>query len=362
MSSKEMPIPPKEQDSFAPDHPVEDKNPRFMDASVYTVIVKNDEILQINSHTQEETVPSSISKEAKRILKAKKESCIYIGNIIWERYSYRYEKNDRIIITDNQKTNQELQQSMLISLFLFVLFESLAYGISHLIASWIIKPVEITFKKQKQFIADASHELKTPLAVIMASADALENDKNKKWLKNIQSESERMNQLIKDLLDLAKLENEEVIILQEKQDISKLVEKAVVPFESLAFEKNIKLDYEIQEKIEWLCNASEIKQLIAILMDNAIKHSIENGQITVTVKKEKEELKIEVINEGEPIPKEEEGKIFERFYRIDKARNRKENRYGLGLAIAKNIVLRHKGEIKAHSKDGKTTFKVKLKK
>ena len=338
-----------------------DEPKRFMDVTMYTVILNHSDISHIISHTRDENVPSEIEVEASKILKQNSIDKIHIGNLFLERYSYRYEKDSQIIILDHLDVNHLLRRNFLFSFLIFLIFEVFSFFISTIISKWIIEPVEVSFRKQKQFIADASHELKTPLSVIMASADALENDGNQKWLANIQSEANRMSHLIKSLLDLAKLENEDISVSFENQNLSKVIELAILPFESLAFEKNVILNYDLGEDISFSCQVDEIKQLVAILMDNAVKHSRENGTISVFLKQKKDNILFQVINMGDEIPKGEEEKIFERFYRIDKARNRNENRYGLGLAIAKSIVLRHHGEIRAYSHDEITTFEVLFK-
>ena len=230
------------------------------------------------------------------------------------------------------------------------------------LTNWAIKPALEALDNQKQFVADASHELKTPIAVIMANSEALENEPNeKKWLNNIKSEAERMNDLISDLLDMARLENSNNKEIYQTENLSKLVEMSILTFESLIYEKNIKLDYVIDENISLNCNGSQIKQLVAILIDNAINHSdLKNGEIDIILKKEKINIILEVKNKGKEIPKEEREKIFERFYRADESRNRNSNRYGLGLAIAKNIVLNHNGKISVDYLSGYTVFKVVL--
>ena len=197
----------------------------------------------------------------------------------------------------------------------------------------------------------------------MASAESVQvEEKEQKWLNNIKSESERMNKLISSLLDLAKIENEVATKPKEVANLSKLVEMSILSFESLAYEKEVELTYEIEKELTIQCNGEEIKELMSILLDNAIKHSTKKGKINVELKADKNHILLKVTNKGNPIPPGEEEKIFERFYRVDKARNRKENRYGLGLAIAKGIVDNHHGKISASSKDDYTTFTVMLKK
>ena len=328
---------------------------RFMDADIYTVLYSNTDIIAIISHTTEDEVSDEIEDVANNIINGEKEK--YIGFLYTSKYSFN-KSNNSIIIIDNAETNKELLTTLKLSFLLLIIIEIISYIISTKLSLWIIKPVEETFDKQKQFIADASHELKTPLAVIMASADTLEKDNNKKWIKNIQNESERMNKLITNLLDLSKVENNNI---KENVNLSKLVEKSLLTLESLMFEKNIKLNYKIDENIEFECNSDEMKQLMGILMDNAIKHSHENGNVTVNLTKDKDII-LEVKNKGDKIPEGEEEKIFERFYRVDKARNRDDNRYGLGLAIAKSIVTKHNGEITANSSKEYTTFRIVFKK
>ncbi len=363
MNEKNDFTPPKsvdEKETISVNKDDDNRPKRFMDVDIYTIILQDNQISQIISHTKEETTPNEIKKEALKILQSKKKDSLEIGNLYFRKYSYRYQSN-QIILIDNQEVNETLRLNLFLSIIAFIVFETIFYVLSQSISKWIIQPVEESFSKQKQFIADASHELKTPLSVIMASAEAMESDKDKKWLRNIQNESNRMNDLIKELLDLAKLENENRKVILEEHNLSKLVEMAVLPLESLIYEKNILFDYHIEENITFSCQTSEIKQLVTILMDNAIKHCKNNGHINLELKQEKSVVILLVKNEGTPIPMGEEEKIFERFYRADKARNRNENRYGLGLAIAKKIVEKHHGKIKAYSRDGYTSFEVILK-
>ena len=166
-----------------------------------------------------------------------------------------------------------------------------------------------------------------------------------------------MGKLVKDLLDLAKLENSKELELK-KENLSNILESTILTFESLFYEKNIKLEYDIEKNIYFNCNQDLIKELFGILIDNAINHTKENNKVIVNLITNNKEIILKVKNEGSRIAKEDEEKIFERFYRKDESRNRNNNRYGLGLSIAKNIVEKHKGIISATTKDNYTIFKI----
>lgn len=341
---------------------VENRNIKFMDSVIYTVLLDdNDNILDVINHSNNGVSNEKISELSIKILKDKKIKTRYIGCLYLSDYSYSYLKGDTLVIFDNSKIKKPLQLSLEMSILIFSILELLIIIGSKYLTAWLIKPVKESFDKQKQFIADASHELKTPLSVIVASSEAIDVDeKNSKWLKNIEYETNRMNLLISKLLSLAKSEQRKKVRLFNN-NLSKIVELSLLTFEGRAYEKDIKFNYDIEDNIFMLMNEDSIKELVEILLDNAIKHSKKKGTINLSLKKDGQIILL-VKNEGEAIPKGEEEKIFERFYRVDKARSRKDNRYGLGLAIAKNIVLLHKGKIKASSMDGITTFQVTFKK
>lgn len=341
---------------------VENRNIKFMDSVIYTVLLDdNDNILDVINHSNNGVSNEKISELSIKILKDKKIKTRYIGCLYLSDYSYSYLKGDTLVIFDNSKIKKSLQLSLEMSILIFSILELLIIIGSKYLTAWLIKPVKESFDKHKQFIADASHELKTPLSVIVASSEAIDIDeKNSKWLKNIEYETNRMNLLISKLLSLAKSEQRKKVRLFNN-NLSKIVELSLLTFEGRAYEKDIKFNYDIEDNIFMLMDEDSIKELVEILLDNAIKHSKKKGTINLSLKKD-EQIILLVENEGEAIPKGEEEKIFKRFYRVDKARSGKDNRYGLGLAIAKNIVLLHKGKIKASSMDGITTFQVKFKK
>ena len=345
-----------ENDRQAPGMPV------FMDAVVYTVKYNtSNKVTEVINHTDNNVSEEKIIQIAENILESSNtKQGRRIGNLYLDQYSYAFQAPNTLTIVDNTSAKAKLESLLKTSILIFVLIEIIIIILTVEITRWIIKPVIESFNRQKQFVADASHELKTPIAVIMANAEALEKEpEEKKWLNNIKSEADRMNELVTSLLDLAKLEEGKEV--QQEENLSKIVEMSVLTFESLMYENKIELEYDIQKDINIKCNSSQIKQLVVILIDNAIKHSETNGKISIALKKQKNDTVLTVSNRGKEIPKEIREKIFERFYRADESRNRDTNRYGLGLAIAKNIVENHNGKISVESEKGITTFKVVLK-
>ncbi|MCI6693923.1 MAG: HAMP domain-containing histidine kinase [Clostridium sp.] len=226
-----------------------------------------------------------------------------------------------------------------------------------------IKPIKESFEKQKEFIANASHELKTPLTIIRTNTSLVLSNSSEtvgsqsKWLNYINNQIERMSKLIDEMLSLAKLDTgkelEEFIVF----DISKLINNVLLTFEAVLFENNIELSSNIEEDITIKGDRESIKKVFIILLDNAIKYTNKNGKIDVELNKDKNKIKLKIKNTGEGIKKEDLDKIFERFYRLDTSRARDTGGYGLGLSIAKSIVESHNGKIYAESNIGKdTTF------
>ena len=330
----------------------ESKNDRYIEG-VYRVDVNNN-----TASSKIDNVTDEIKKYAIEVSNRKFDEG-YIGD-----YIYKVRKigmnGKEITLIESKNTIKGLKITISISIIIGFLGIIIIYVIAKKISKTIVKPVEESFEKQKQFISDASHELKTPLAVIEANADVLQDKVGEnKWITYIQNEVQSMNKLVNDLLVLARMEKTNTSNNQ-KFDLSKEVQMSVSVFESIIYEKKIKLETNIDEGIEFIGDKEDIKHIISILLDNSIKHTKENNKIIVNLLKEKNNIKIEVKNQGEPIPEEEREKIFERFYRIDKARSRSEKRYGLGLSIAKGIVEKYKGSICANSKDGFTSFIVKI--
>ena len=222
----------------------------------------------------------------------------------------------------------------------------------------IIRPLEENDRQQKQFISDASHELKTPVAVIGANAELLSRELGEnEWLGNIQYENERMGGLVKQLLDLSRAENTETPM--ETVDLSRIVTGEALAFESLAFEQGKTIASDVAERIHVMGNEPQLAQLVSVLLDNAVRHSLGN-EILLSLKQEGHMAELFVENEGEEIPEEKRAHLFDRFYRIDEAREGEGQHYGLGLSIAKAVALKHGGSIRADSKDGRIRFTVML--
>ena len=330
----------------------------YLDFTIYTIILdENGNYKELVNHTDNDQVDENYVKDKVNAIIKKHNRNLYVGNLFVDKYSYVFTQNNTLIIMDNTNTNKILINQLGISLSIFVLSEILIFIVTSLITKWIINPVEKSFEKQKIFVADASHELKTPLSVMIASAEAYFSDKDDKWVYNMKNESERMIKLVTELLDLAKTEREQDIIMGEN-NLSEIIECSVLTYESLFYEKKINFKYNIEHNIKMSCNSDYIKELMSILIDNSMKHCSVNGIVIVNLNKKNKQIILEVKNTGLPIKKGDEEKIFERFYKVDSSRNRNSNNYGLGLSIAKNIVEKHNGKITAHSSNGFTTFRV----
>lgn len=257
----------------------------------------------------------------------------------------------------------------LIYTFLAVALVMLAviYITSRYFANRSIEPVRQAFEKQRQFIADASHELKTPLAVINTNADVLLANgedtvmSQSKWLHHIKSETERMKSLTNDLLYLARMDDVRGQMIFVPFDLSEAVESVILTMEAVIYEKELALTYEIEPHVTVTGSSEQVKQVVMILLDNAIKYANPKGAIHLEIKKQHNRPLLKVANTGEGIAPEHVNRIFDRFYRADASRSRKHGGYGLGLAIAKSIVEGHKGKIFVKSvPNEQTIFVVQL--
>ena len=234
------------------------------------------------------------------------------------------------------------------------------FAVSLFLSKRLVGPVEESWRRQRQFVADASHELKTPITVLLADADILLGhpgdtiESQRRWVEHIRDEGLRMKELVADLLFLAKGDAAGLDRPQGRVDLSQACEGCVMSFEQLAFEAGLALDSRIDPGVAVTGSEEELRRLCAILLDNACKYAGPGGSVTVALTGG-DRAELTVHNTGEAIPAQVQPHLFERFYRADAARNREQGGFGLGLAIAAAIVERHRGKISVHSAPGEGT-------
>ncbi len=257
-----------------------------------------------------------------------------------------------------------LQKSTYALAALAVIALIIASGVGYVMAGRAIVPLREAYEKQRQFAADASHELRTPLSVVMASAELLDNDKSitspflKQVIGDVKDEVKKMTKLVSDLLVVARSDNNALKVKPSKVNLTEAADQTARIMQPLAEKKHISLvrDGDAKKDITLRVDEQKIKQLMLILVDNAVKYTPDGGTVTVSLTSaEKDKATFCVADTGIGISKEDQKKIFDRFYRVDKARSREMGGNGLGLAIAQEIVNLHKGEIRVQSEVGKGT-------
>ncbi|MGN1166678.1 MAG: sensor histidine kinase [Lachnospiraceae bacterium] len=265
-------------------------------------------------------------------------------------------------ISSELSTLQNMTKScIIIGIFSFFAF----LIISILLSRWAVRPVERAWTQQKQFVADASHELKTPLTVILTNAQLAGNEEysdaeQKQFIANIQTVSLYMRGLVEQMLELARIDHTQERAPATNLNFSTIVSNAVLSFEAVLFEAGHTLSVDVDENIMLSGDKQQLSQVVEILLDNAGKYAAKSGEIHVTLKKQgHSHCLLLVADEGEAIPSEELKNLFKRFYRMDTARSNNGS-FGLGLSIAESIVVHHKGKIWAESKNGYNSFYVLL--
>ncbi len=286
----------------------------------------------------------------------------------WEYKAVPGRDGTVVSFLDTASLRRENAETALLSLVAFAVSCCLFALMARLLSQAIVRPVEENIQAQKRFVADASHELKTPLSVIDANASVLERSVGQtKWLDYIKEQTGRMSGLVNELLQLSDLEESksgDAPRQREPFDAAEAILTAALPFESVAFERGVVLETETPDRMDVLGSRQDLEKLAAILIDNAVKHSAAGGTVRVTLSRtaqrhgwlETPMLELRVVNSGEDIPPEALEHIFDRFYRADESRSHKDGGYGLGLAIAKGIAEKYCGSISVSSKGGTTEF------
>ena len=225
-----------------------------------------------------------------------------------------------------------------------------------LLSKKVMKPVQESYEKQKSFITDAGHEIKTPLTIIDADATILEMEcgEDNEWIRDIRSQVNRLSSLTKDLIYLSRMEEEKPQAQMIDFPLSDVIVETAQSFQSLAKLQQKTFEIEVEPMLNLCGDEKAITQLISILLDNALKYSDETGRISLKAHSRGKSVCIEVFNTAEKVDTSELGRLFDRFYRADKSRNSQTGGYGIGLSIAKAVVEAHKGKISASSADGKS--------
>lgn len=281
-------------------------------------------------------------------------------------YLYRQENGREFLaFADNHVVAVTLRAQLLTSAGICALALTVFYLISRFLAKLSLRPVERAWEQQRQFVADASHELKTPITVILANtgivlahpSDTVEQQA--KWIEYTQDEASRMKALVDDLLFLAKSDAAKLPLQPAQVPLSELVTGAILPFESVFFESGVALEETVAPGLTVWGDEGQLRRLVMILLDNAVKYAGEQGRVIVRLDETQGKPRLTVNNSGPAIPPEHLPHLFERFYRSDAARDRAQGGYGLGLAIAKSIVETQGGRISVTSTpEVGTTFTV----
>lgn len=303
-------------------------------------------------------VTEELAQEYSQTVLAKQKNEGYLGQY---KYLKLHEDTGSMIIFLDCTTEQEAIQSFLylscgIALLVFVVVLLLVC----IFSKGAIAPIITSVEKQKQFITDAGHELKTPLTIISANADVLalyagENE----WVDSIRNQVDRLNVLVQELLMLARME-EQCQLETALLDFSALVEQTAKPFAILAEKKNISLQLQIEPEIMIRGEAGSLQRLVSVLVDNAVKYVQQCGAVSVTLKKKNRSAQLEVYNSCDMVPEGDLNRLFDRFRRTDLSRARENGGYGIGLSVARVVAQTHHGKIYVERRDEGICFTVKL--
>ena len=278
-------------------------------------------------------------------------------------YNLRYLRQDnglyqKVAFVDMSMEYATLRQVLFSHLKIAAASLLVLLGVSLLLSSFVIRPVERAWRQQRQFLSDASHELKTPLTVILSNAELLGGaaleERPARWADNIRSEARQMRTLVEEMLTLARADNMPAPIHGEAS-LSDAAEDCALLFEPVAFEAGKALSYDIAPGVTVVGDGDRLKRLISVLLDNAIKYGAAGGTVTLALEKTDRQARLTVSNPGDPIPPEQLSHLFERFYRGDSSRG-EQSGFGLGLSIAASIAKEHRGTLRAESDAVSTRF------
>ncbi len=328
----------------------------------YLVVDDNKRLLSVNNGNLMNPLDN---KEAEKYTKTALDSEKENGKISKDGISYRYnivhkENLNIIIFVNNSFTHTANGNLIKVSLFIGIIIFLILFIMIVIVSGYVIKPVAESMERQKRFISDASHELKTPITVISATIDIIMKKTGKDcWTECIKEQAVKMQRLVKELLDLSRLLETDISGSDFKRcNISNTVNNSLLYFESLFFESGKTLFQNVENNIEINCDESKISQLIDILLDNAMKYSDDKSEIEFSLKKNGDYAVIQCSNLCSDFSASDTSKLFERFFRSDNDHIHEQEGFGLGLSIAQAITELHKGRISADYKNNIVTFTI----
>ena len=280
---------------------------------------------------------------------------------------FRYLKSKKgdsttIIFLNAAKEQQSMKSVLLLTIIVSAVSLAVVFVLVELFAGRAIRPIANNIKMQKQFITDASHELKTPLTSISTSLDVIEMEHgNDEWTENVRNQTGRMTKLVSELVTLSRLDEDMPLPDKEDFSLSNLGWEIVEIYENQAKAKNKKFSVDIEEEINIFGDKAAVGQMLSVLLDNANRYSDENGEIRFSIYKKKNKARIEVFNTCHYDTPPDTNRLFDRFYRPDESRSRETGGTGVGLSIAKAVAVAHGGEISASCPSGETmTIKISI--
>jgi len=274
-----------------------------------------------------------------------------VNNVYYKHITLENSSQTILVAYDMLESANHLSNNTVNFLIPVIIIYFIFFLVVLLFSFKIFEPIKITLGKQRRFISEASHELKTPLTIISANAEVLKEINDNQWVDNIKSQTDRLGILITDMLDLAKMEETKMELLKENINVTQIVTDISLSFDAVAFEKNKTIKLLCDPDLFYVGDSQSLKKIVNILIDNAVKYATENSEILIKLKGVSEDkISLSVKNAGSHIPDEQSNKIFERFYRGEDSRNREYGGSGLGLSIAKGVANINKWKLTAKSK------------
>ena len=350
-----------------PDRGLAEDGNRFTMVPVFAVTVEDGSVTEINDGGRVEVSQETAEQAAEEALESGTDSGVLPSLNLRFLSEKRPDGVVRIAFADRGWEGSSLRNLILTCLLIWGLAMAAFFFVGLFLSALALRPVEAAWKQQRQFVADASHELKTPLTVILANTGIVLSHPSEtissqsKWLEYTQEEARQMKGLVEDLLFLAKSDAARQEFRPGQVDLSELVQGCLLPFEPVSFEAGVHLESQIESGLMLTGDEAQLRRLVRILLDNGVKYAGTCGKVSLTLNRQQDKLRLAVRNTGTPIPPEHLPHLFERFYRADSARDRSQGGYGLGLAIAKAIVDHHRGKISVTSTaETGTIFTVQL--